>query len=751
MSDGDMMPQAFIHAGFSIIPCKADKSPAISTWKRFQQERMSFEQCAKMFTNGERIGVIAGTVSGNLECIDFDDPEVYQPFLDLLGMCSPELLEKLTLREKTPRGGFHIIYRSEGPIAGNLKLAMSNDKKVRIETRGEGGYFVSAPSQGYEIICGSLLACPILSVAEVKLIHETAVVFDEKQTGNHDQPDRKRTQARARRLTPGKQFNRDNDIADILKNYGWKQAQKTTAGVGWTRPGKHAGVSGVLLEKTGNFYVFSSNAAPLESGQSYSAFALYTAYEQGGDYSAAARALLRGGESRHEAEANDGVDEDESAVYIEEINLKHAFLVIAGKSVILNEVVDPTFNRPDVNFSSIPDFHHRYANRKIAIPDHQGNLKLKPISKLWLESPIRREYDGIVFDPSNKSGNRHYNLWRGFAVEPRQGSWDLMREHILQIICSGNEEIFKWVLASLARIVQDPGGYKPGTAIVLKGQEGTGKGAFIENFGRIFGSHFLHLTASQQLTGRFNSHFKSCLVCFADEATWGGGKEAEGVLKGLVTSENLSIEHKGKDIITLRNHVNLFIASNNDWIIPAGLEARRFCVLEVSDRVKQDKNYFMKLTQEANNGGLEAMLYDLLQWDISGVDLRTVPRTEALFDQIHQSMPIFEKFWYECLAKGTNCFGTFGEGLEDDGIWANKVSVMGFYQRFLAFADELHMHYRLVNTEFGKKLSAVGVIKKRISFHDDHGRRAYDYHFPPLDECRKQFEDKIGMSLPWYD
>jgi hypothetical protein len=74
------------------------------------------------------------------------------------------------------------------------------------------------------------------------------------------------------------------------------------------------------------------------------------------------------------------------------------------------------------------------------------------------------------------------------------------------------------------------------------------------------------------------------------------------------------------------------MASNNDWVVPAGLEERRFCVCDVSDKYMQDKKYFGKIYKQMDNGGIEAMLYDLENMDLSTFDIRTVPHTAGLFE-----------------------------------------------------------------------------------------------------------------------
>lgn len=248
------------------------------------------------FAKAQRLAVIGGKVSGNLECLDFDDPATYEPFFELLEVRSPGLPARL-LKRQTPSGGYHLIYRCSEPVAGNLKLAMKPvvkpdgkpGEEVRIETRGEGGYFLSAPSEGYKVISGSMTNCPTLTPEEVEAIHSTAKAFDLRQSKDKSTTT---TNQKNNGDSPGSRFNQAHSGGDILLANGWKEDRRTTAGTGWTRPGKDSGTSGVLLEN-GNFYNFSANAYPLEVEESYTPFGLFTMYHHGGDFSAAARELER--------------------------------------------------------------------------------------------------------------------------------------------------------------------------------------------------------------------------------------------------------------------------------------------------------------------------------------------------------------------------------------------------------------------------------------------------------------------------
>jgi hypothetical protein len=95
-------------------------------------------------------------------------------------------------------------------------------------------------------------------------------------------------------LRPGDDYDqRGPDLALILPD-GWHGGPEN-----WTRPGKARGTSATWghCQKDGAplFRVFTSNAPPLEAGQAYGKFRLYTILNHGGDYSAAAKELARQG------------------------------------------------------------------------------------------------------------------------------------------------------------------------------------------------------------------------------------------------------------------------------------------------------------------------------------------------------------------------------------------------------------------------------------------------------------------------
>ena len=112
------------------------------------------------------------------------------------------------------------------------------------------------------------------------------------------------------------------------------------------------------------------------------------------------------------------------------------------------------------------------------------------------------------------------------------------------------------------------------------------------------------------------------------------------------------LEYKGIDAIEIKNFIRLFVTSNNNWIVPAGFRDRRWAIFDMGEDHMQDHAYFAAIDQEMDNGGREALLHYLLNFDLSQVDLRTVPKTAALLDQQLESMTPEQAWWFEALMRG---------------------------------------------------------------------------------------------------
>ena len=431
---------------------------------------------------------------------------------------------------------------------------------------------------------------------------------------------------------------------------------------------------------------------------------------------------------------------------IDELNKTYAMVLAGSKAVVLQEYPNED-GETDIRLLSTEDFKKWHGNRFV---NTKNGLKL--LSNVWLSSPKRRQYSGITFSPNSFPEN-YYNLWRGFAFEPSSaGSCQLLLNHIFNNVCRCDENLYFWVIGWFAQMVQVPE-EKIGTALVLRGKQGCGKTIVGSIFGKLFGPHYVQVADSRYIVGRFNSHMSSALFLHCDEGFWAGDKAAEGKLKDLVTGEYQLIEYKGKEPIKVRNLIRLFVTSNHDWVVPAGFEERRFCVLDVNDDHIQDSDYFSALCVEMENGGYEALLYFLQNFNFSNINLRKIPDTAALAEQKVASMSPEEAWWFSCLDAG--------KILENQEGWPVYVGCRELNEAYIDYADKVRTRHRANSVQLGIILKRLvpGRDRKKRALHRSYfnttgnrlsrSERDWAYILPDLDACRTAFSKVVGSNIEW--
>ena len=170
--------------GLNTIPPEKGAKRPVGKWKDYQSHFSTDAEWWRWETEGyTSIGIICGTISGNLLVFDFD--QCGKAFDAFKAKISAELWARLVI-EQTPSGGFHIFVRGVEPVGGNETLASEPDTNnvgkwaKLIETRGEGGFCVCTPSPEYTFIQGDFSKIPVLESAEIECLLDTARSLDQK-------------------------------------------------------------------------------------------------------------------------------------------------------------------------------------------------------------------------------------------------------------------------------------------------------------------------------------------------------------------------------------------------------------------------------------------------------------------------------------------------------------------------------------------------------------------------------------------
>ena len=426
----------------------------------------------------------------------------------------------------------------------------------------------------------------------------------------------------------------------------------------------------------------------------------------------------------------------------EAMNREYAVVMVGSRTVVMRERADAPIGQR-MSLMRVADFRAWLSHRAIYRLNGRGQSQRVSVADVWLEDRDRRQFDGLVFAPGEERVvGSAYNLWSGWAVEPSDdGDCSPWFDHVREVICGGSAELERYVVSWCADLVQNPG-RKPGVALVLRGGEGAGKTIMGQMLGKLFPEHYFLIDSPRYLTGQFNAHLASCLLVQADEAFWAGDVGSEGRLKGLVTSDFQMIEHKGIDPVRVENHVRLLASSNSDWVVPAGIDARRWAVLDVSDARRGDTAYFKRLGAMMNDpAALGALLAELRAYKIGDFDLRAVPKTKALLDQKIRSLDPLRSWWLSCLERGS---------IDPKGqAWLDTMANDDIYMSYIGDAELVRVSRRAARTEFGMALRSLVPWAVWTRVYNSKQERVPGTKLPPLADCRAHFERALGQVIAW--
>jgi hypothetical protein len=730
------MPSKLQHAlalarqGFYVFPLEpGSKLPHIDGWQRRasrdEAQIRSWWTCPVLGVEQDyNIGVSTSRFDDDsaLLVVDVDDKGDKHGSDELFRLELEGCYFSLTFEQRTPTGGRHLVYRVPAPVAQGVNVLGSG-----LDIRSAGGFIVGPGSEtavgvyALETVeppadcpewivrrCGKTIErAPVSAGRELARIdHERAVARAKEYLLNHapvsiegEGGDNTAFVVAAK----VKDFGVDESTCVALMEEHWNER--------CTPPWSHEEIE----TKVANAYRYGREPV----GAAAPEIQFRPAEEVLVEPSSGNRATL------HPFDA---------------LNREFAFVLAGGGHHILWETHDAKgrFKLEHLNESS---FHAKHAAHVI-----QVGKKTSPVTKEWMSWSGRRSYDGLCFRPGLDTPPGFYNLWRGFTVEPAasgspraEAALAAFIDHARNNVCHGHEPLFRWLMGYFAHMIQRPW-EKPLVALVFHGKKGVGKNALVERVGALLGAHSLVVTDRRYLTGNFNGHLENCLLFALDEAVWAGDKQGEGVLKGLVTSHEHVIEHKGKEPYRVENRLRVVIIGNEEWLVPASMDERRWAVFNVGDARRQDRGFFQEMREGMEAGGYAR----LLNYDLTGIDVNEAPNTAGLAEQKIESMPAVAQWWFDCLQEGR----ILGSDMHDH--WPGFVPTERLERAFRAHARERHVGKGWLPTKKGfvtaLKAHCPKVEKAR---KEVEGRWLWGYMLPALPLCRKQFEGVLDYPVDW--
>ena len=455
----------------------------------------------------------------------------------------------------------------------------------------------------------------------------------------------------------------------------------------------------------------------------------------------------KGGAGKPPAPAAGPADPGDMESQLAAFGKTHAKVWFGDADYILRETTDDD-GRPTMSFSTSGDVtrHNKHITVKTWDAERE-QYRYRELAKEWEKWPGCRTYNRVVFRPQGATKRSSYNLWRGFAVDPAPGDCSLYWQHLEQVICSGDAELYTFLRRWLAHSVQRTHEL-PGSAIILRGQQGTGKGAMWRPIKAIFGSHALGVHNMELVSGRFSGHLKDVIFLLADEAFWGGDKSREGLLKGLITEPHRMVEPKHKDAHQVDNYVRLLVFTNNDWPVARDHDDRRNVVVDVPSSRKEDEAYFDSLEEQMANGGTAALLHDLLAEDLSDFNPRVIPQRNTGWDIKIRSSSAVVQWWHECLMEEANRRTNHSDGSHSID-WSPRPNVADLHDEYRHWCNRLNRKFIESRESWARELRKMAP-HLRVA-RSPEGNRQRQYVLGDLSDCRTAFQLYLKCTNELWD
>jgi len=294
------------------------KSGQKEGWTHRQHKRAGESILQRWYLDEHRVGIgyVCGENSNGLLLIEFEgvavEDGIFDEFLNLaeevgLGDLITEIQEGY--EDESPSGGIHWLVYCDHSKSEKLATKKYVDPKTGkaewptlIETKGEGGFAISAPSSGkvhpsgrpYRRLQGGLETIVYLNPEEIDALFALARQFDQKP---HSEVKCPRGSSSKVNGWPSDDFNERASWNEILEPHGWEALFTSADGREyWCRPGKEPKGTSATISPDGQLlYVFSTSTV-FEANKAYRKFVAYAVLNHSDDerqinWAAAAQAL----------------------------------------------------------------------------------------------------------------------------------------------------------------------------------------------------------------------------------------------------------------------------------------------------------------------------------------------------------------------------------------------------------------------------------------------------------------------------
>ena len=380
--------------------------------------------------------------------------------------------------------------------------------------------------------------------------------------------------------------------------------------------------------------------------------------------------------------------------------------------------------------------------------DYKGNTK--KVLDFWLDNqrlPVLR----AVFRPGAPIEADEYNLFQGLAVQPKagSGSYRLLRE-LLDRIGADNQDDSDFIFKLIAWRLQNLDALVP-SALILVGPEGSFKTTIADVIAELLAPYVLTISDPGKFVGRFNAHLFGKLFVQLEEVSLGKDETLDSRMKHFVNGKTLDLEEKGQPAFSIENRLFIAITSNKRDVIRISPSSRRYAAYWVKDAFNGDEEkrsaHWIALWQELESGGLQALMHDLLNADLTGFNPRLCPRTPFFHELagISSDRTPHVAWWQDVLERRELPLLN-----GQVAAWTDPVAADELYKRYVDYCEANGPATRartLSASAWAREMNKIvpgGLVKKRLPPSE---QRKAVYFLPAYEECCAAFERAFKVTV----
>jgi len=320
--------------------------------------------------------------------------------------------------------------------------------------------------------------------------------------------------------------------------------------------------------------------------------------------------------------------------------------------------------------------------------------KPTPFFSRWFEDSSQRVYRTYDFSPFSTSPPPQdiLNLFKGFNPDcltpPGAKKCLNIWFELVKALCGDEDANDAYFHKFIAQMIQTPQ-IKPPVAIVIKGNQGTGKNMVLDTIGHLIGEkHYITSSEPKDFFGDYAEGFFRKLLVNLNEASAKDTFNLEGRMKSFITEDTITLNQKHVRPSSVKNTARVIVSSNGELPLTIDVKSseRRWVVFESSNRFLETctGGDWAKMHAHFRKPAFVSALYHhYMELDVSNVNWAADrPITKAYRALANRLSPV-EALFMEDYLENRN-YGNAGSGeIEDKEICVKTMDLYGHYKFFL--------------------------------------------------------------------